>query len=216
MEELMEKCMDAAVKYLSYQNRTESEVRLYLQKKGFSEDLISKVIMKLKEYHYVDDEQYLKSFLATNQAVKKYGRKRILNDLQKKGLSQELLGRLDYHYPYKTEQKLCRELAQKYEASVKGKSLQERQKKLYGKLIRLGYGNQMALEAVNRLDWEESLEDLELRLEKLQKDFQKVTERLQKKGYKGYELKQRTLNTLAMRGYDYESIQKVAQGEENF
>ncbi|MDK2962286.1 MAG: RecX family transcriptional regulator [Eubacteriaceae bacterium] len=212
----MEKCMDAAVKYLSYQNRTENEVILHLQKKGFSQDLISKVIAKLKAYHYIDDEQYLKSFLATNQAVKKHGRKRVLNDLQKKGLPQELLNKLDHYYPLKTEHKLCFILAQKFESSVKGKSLRERQKKLYEKLIRQGYGNQMALDAVNRLDWEESSEDLEQRFEKLQNDYQKVNERLQKKGYQGYELKQRVLNTLAMRGYDYESIQKVTQNKEVF
>ncbi|WKY43459.1 RecX family transcriptional regulator [Eubacteriaceae bacterium ES2] len=209
----MEKCMDAAVKYLSYQSRTESEVILHLQKKGFSEDLISKVIVKLKEYRYIDDEEYLKSFLATNQSVKKHGRKRVLHDLQKKGLSQQLLNKLDECYPLNKEQKLCQALAQKYEPTIKGKSLRERQKKLYEKLIRLGYGSQMAIEAVNGLDWDESSDDLEQRNDKLQNDYHKLVERLKKKGYEGYELKQRTLSTLAMRGYDYESIQSLFESD---
>ena len=203
----MEKCMEAAVKFLSYRSRTENEVIMHLQNKGFADEVISRVISRLKEYRYVDDEAYLKSFLASNEAVKKYGRKRVFFDLQKKGLAEEILNKLEAYYTVKTEQKLCENLSQKYRPLIKGKSVRERQKKLYEKLLRMGYNHQLVMDTVSHLDWEETDDDLQFRLEKLEKDYQKVSEKLRKKGFEGYELKQRLINNLAMRGYDYESIQ---------
>ncbi|WKY46842.1 RecX family transcriptional regulator [Eubacteriaceae bacterium ES3] len=209
----MEKCMEAAVRFLSYRSRTENEVLEHLRKKGFSEEVIVKVMERLREYHYVDDQQYLNSYLSNNEAVKKYGRKRIYYDLEKRGLADHLLQKLDDYFSLEKEKKLCVTLAVKYESTVKGKSVRERQKKLYEKLMRLGYNHQMVLEAVNNLEWLEDQQDKEERFKRLEKDFQKAAEKLKKKGYEGYELKQRLINNLALRGYDYESIQRLLDNE---
>lgn len=52
---------DRALQYLSYRSRTEAEIRIYLEKKGFDSETVDHTLQKLKYYGYIDDEKYLQS-----------------------------------------------------------------------------------------------------------------------------------------------------------
>lgn len=57
--------LNLAVKYLSRSLKTKKQVVTYLNNKGFDYDVISFVVDKLKEYNYINDEEYAKRYLET-------------------------------------------------------------------------------------------------------------------------------------------------------
>lgn len=52
-----------ALKYLSRALKTKKQVVTYLLNKGFDQDVVFSVIDKLKEYNYVNDEEYARRYL---------------------------------------------------------------------------------------------------------------------------------------------------------
>lgn len=54
----VEKCKLAALKYVAAQLKTEGQVRDYLSRKEFNQEEIGQALEFLREYKYVDDEQY--------------------------------------------------------------------------------------------------------------------------------------------------------------
>lgn len=78
-----EKAMD----YLARGMKTVKQISDYLAKKGFSPEVAQYVVLKLKEYRYLDDEQYAKLFVEQNGKTK--GSRRLCQELQQKGISRE-------------------------------------------------------------------------------------------------------------------------------
>ncbi len=212
MKTEMEKGMDTAVKYLSFRSRTEKEVFEHLLKKKYRQKVILEIINRLKDYRYLDDQDYLKNYLSTNAQVTRYGKIRIFHDLKRRGLKESVLDQLDHYYPRQMEKKFCKILADKHYPKLRGKSIPERKKNLYTKLLRLGYERTMILDCIDTLTWEnqdqEQKDEEKIRL-KLAEDFKKYEKRHIKKGYKDYELNQRIFRSLAGRGYSFELIKEL-------
>lgn len=212
MKTEIEKGIDAAVRYLSYRSRTEKEVLDHLLKKKFQEKTIHEIINRLKEYRYLDDQDYLRNYLSANAQVTRYGKIRIYHDLKRRGLKESVLDQLDYYYPRAMEKKFCKLLADKHYPKLSGKSIPERKKKLYAKLLRLGYESIMVLDCIDDLEWEndDQEEDDEEKIRfKIEEDFKKYQQRHTKKGYRDYELNQRIFRNLASRGYSFDLIKQV-------
>jgi regulatory protein len=55
--------LEKAVNYLSKSLKTKQQVKIYLLGKGYSEETAYYVIDKLKEYNYINDEEYVKRYL---------------------------------------------------------------------------------------------------------------------------------------------------------
>ena len=67
---------DAAVKYLAASPRSEKEVKEKLYQKGYHKNEVEEALKKCREYRYLDDEAYVKSYLLSYG--EKYGRKKII------------------------------------------------------------------------------------------------------------------------------------------
>ncbi len=55
--------LSKATAYVSRTLKTRKQVKTYLQNKGYAEDIIVKVIGKLLEYKYIDDNEYAKRYI---------------------------------------------------------------------------------------------------------------------------------------------------------
>lgn len=86
------KATEKAVKYISNNLKTTKQIKDYLKKKNYSEITINYVLEKLKEYEYINDENYAKSFLLTYS--KKYGRLKLKSLLIQKGISELIINSL--------------------------------------------------------------------------------------------------------------------------
>ncbi len=86
------KATEKAVKYISNNLKTTKQIKDYLKKKNYSEITINYVLEKLKEYEYINDENYAKSFILTYS--KKYGRLKLKSLLIQKGISELIINSL--------------------------------------------------------------------------------------------------------------------------
>jgi len=79
-------CLSVAFKHFSASDKSEKQMRDFLHKKGFSEDSVEKVILRLKELNYIDDRAFARTFV---EHSKKSGKRALIYKLQSKGISQE-------------------------------------------------------------------------------------------------------------------------------
>lgn len=87
------KAKKQALKYITFKMRTELEVRDKLEHQGFDRKVIGDVVDYLKKLEYIDDNTYAKKFIKDAIHLKKYGVYRIVLELQRRGISQDTIGR---------------------------------------------------------------------------------------------------------------------------
>lgn len=83
-------CQDAALKYLMVMSRSAYEVEKHLKSKGYEGTEIKETLEFLKDFHYIDDEEYCRVYVG-NQMSKGKGPIRIKNQLKEKGISSTLV-----------------------------------------------------------------------------------------------------------------------------
>ena len=81
--EALNKAADYALKTL----KTKRQVKDYLLKKGYSEEIVWQAVDKLKEYRYIDDKEYSKRFIESTS--KTQGKRLIEYKLMMKGVKKE-------------------------------------------------------------------------------------------------------------------------------
>lgn len=87
----MTDCRNYALKLITFRDRTEKELRDKLREKGYDENTIEDEIVFLKDYGYIDDGRYAKSFTNDAISIKKWGRIRVYNELLKRGIDRETI-----------------------------------------------------------------------------------------------------------------------------
>lgn len=91
--------MECACAYLSYRDRSRSELKRYLAKKGCQEEQILQVLEKLEEYGYVDDRRLARSVISSQLETKAAGKRAAGQKLQRLGIEREIarqaLGEID-------------------------------------------------------------------------------------------------------------------------
>lgn len=92
----MEKAISLAYRYLSFRPRTVFEVRSYLHKKGlkygFTPDEIQAVIELLSDQGFLNDREFIKSFVSSRNSLKPKSRRVLEMELMRLGVSQADIG----------------------------------------------------------------------------------------------------------------------------
>jgi regulatory protein len=86
-----QRCYNAAVRYLAYRPRSESEVRQRLQRHGFDSDCIEKAIGRLKEQGLVDDMAFAQFWKDNRESFSPRSRRLTRLELQRKGLNSDII-----------------------------------------------------------------------------------------------------------------------------
>ena len=84
--------LSKTTQYLNTALKTEKQIRDYIYKKGYSKEVCSFVISKLKEYNYINDENYARAYIETYN--KKYGTLKLKTNLVQKGINKEIIENL--------------------------------------------------------------------------------------------------------------------------
>lgn len=92
LEDEKGKALAKAVKYIGSNLKTEKQLRDYLKKKEYNPATIDNVIDKLKEYDYLNDENFAKAFILTYS--KKYGKLKLKSQLKMKGIKDSIIDNL--------------------------------------------------------------------------------------------------------------------------
>ncbi len=86
------KTFDRAVNLLTYKPRSIEELRTRLLEKVWTnEEIVDEVIEKLKEYNYLNDEQFATSFASSKIRQKAIGKRRLQQDLYRKKVDKETI-----------------------------------------------------------------------------------------------------------------------------
>ena len=91
-ERSRQKTFDRAVNLLTYKPRSIAELReRLLEKPWTNEEIVDRVIEKLKEYNYLNDEEFATNLAASKIRSKAYGKRRLTQDLRRKKLDSETI-----------------------------------------------------------------------------------------------------------------------------
>lgn len=87
----LECAVNKALKYLMYRSRTVFEIKVYLHKKGFGDDIVHDVIVYLEEKKYLDDVRFCRRFIEYQTQYKPKSRFALAYELKKKGIAPQVV-----------------------------------------------------------------------------------------------------------------------------
>lgn len=123
-----------ALRLISMRDITELELRSKLERKGFSEDEIEKVIEKLRERGFIDDSKFIKKAerIAEDKMIGQFGLRQYLI---RRGINKELVDEI----PQLDETSIAIKLIDKKSHFLKDIPEDKKRAKIAGFLIRRGF-----------------------------------------------------------------------------
>lgn len=146
--------MDRAVRLLAAKPRSVRELReRLLEKLWTNDDIVDGVIEKLKEYKYLDDEQYARDVAVSKLRQKPQGKRKLQMSMSQKKLDKEtVVTAISEAFEKIPESELIERAIEK-RLRLKGKpETREDLKKFYDHLLRQGFGFDLIREKVSRID----------------------------------------------------------------
>ncbi len=184
---------DKALSFISRRERSEKEIKVYLEKYTKDYDLIDKIINKLKDSNLINKDLYMKSYINDKINFTNYGPLKIKSDLLNLGFSEEeILENLS-----KFDNNLIQERIDKYinkQLKSNKKSLYFFKNKMLVNLINLGYERNDIVSCLDKVSVD-SQKLKELEIAKLQKKYGKK--------YQGEELEKIIKRKLYEHGFFY-------------
>ena len=86
-----QRCLNAAIRFLGYRPRSESEVRQRLLRKGFDNSCTEKTLARLKERGLVDDTAFARFWIENRESFSPRSRRLTMLELQRKGLDSSII-----------------------------------------------------------------------------------------------------------------------------
>lgn len=152
------KCKSSALKYIEKSLKTEKQVMDKLFSKEYGEETVSRVIIFLKEYGFVDDYRYCDMYI--REKLNNYGRNKIKYSLLNKGVKESIVNLKINSIEENKEKEISYRLAEK-----KYKTIISREKnklKVYHKiweyLMSRGYTSYVIECTINKLKFNTELD----------------------------------------------------------
>ncbi|WP_228281956.1 regulatory protein RecX [Rubrobacter marinus] len=139
--------MTRALNVLGYRARAEGELRTRLERAGYADATVGAVLERLRELGYLDDGEFARN--AAHEKSRKYGPRRILVDLKKSGVDEEVAREaVEEEFSGDDEIEAASAAAQRrYNTGERSDALARR---VYGFLARRGYSAGVCAEVARR------------------------------------------------------------------
>ena len=156
-----ERTMNRAVKLLAAKPRSVPELRdRLLDKLWTNDEIVDSVIEKLKDYKYLDDEQYARDLAVSKLRQKPQGKRRLQQTMSQKKLDKETVASAIADAFEKLPEDELIDLAISKRLRLKGKpATREETKKFYDHLLRQGFGFDLIREKMSTVASRENTED---------------------------------------------------------
>ncbi|MDD4923272.1 MAG: regulatory protein RecX [Dehalococcoidales bacterium] len=86
-----QKCLDTALRLLNYRPRSEHEITIRLQQRGFKENDIQSVLSNLKKQGFIDDGNFARFWKDNRQSFNPRSRRMTETELRQKGVSLDVI-----------------------------------------------------------------------------------------------------------------------------
>ncbi|CAM5207638.1 Regulatory protein RecX OS=Ureibacillus acetophenoni OX=614649 GN=recX PE=3 SV=1 [Ureibacillus acetophenoni] len=210
-EDEIAKAFNRGLNFLSYQMRSEYEVRKKLLDAGFGEAVILEAIRKLEKLGFLNDETYSKALLETKKKTAKKGPKAIKQDLIKKGIDKETQEKVLNTFTYDEQLKLAKSLAEKTAKANAKKTPMQVKQKIQEFLSRKGYSFEIINEILDHIDLEREDDDWE-QIVGLQGE--KIWNKYSSK-FTGNELRMKVKQALYQKGFPIDVIDRFIEEKES-
>lgn len=90
----MQDCLDSAYYYLSYRPRSEGEIRQWLHKRGFSNEVAEKTIARLREQNLSDDLAFAQFWKDNRLSFRPKSKRLIKKELRDKKVDAEIVAQV--------------------------------------------------------------------------------------------------------------------------
>lgn len=137
---------EKAVYYLQFSSKTESELRKKLAEHEFSPASVDYAIQFVKEYRYLDDEDYTRRYIERNGTRK--SRKQMRYGLSQKGVAREMIDLVLEDTAVDEETQILSILRKKNYSGAEAEW--EETRKITAYLARKGFSYDVILSAMNR------------------------------------------------------------------
>ena len=142
-----------SVKYIMVRLRSINEIKVYLTKKGYSKDVIDKVIEKLIKNKLLDDEIFTKAYINDKLNFTNVGKYKLINELTTKmKVDNSVVYNVLESYEEVWIDRIDK-LINKYLKSNKKYSGNTLKNKLYIYLVNLGYDKDKVISILNNYDF---------------------------------------------------------------
>jgi regulatory protein len=147
---ISDKAESYAYRLLNYRPRTELEIRDKLKKRGFAEDIIDCLVLKLKEKSLVDDYNFARMWVKSRIQGNNHGFFRIRQELLEKGIDKDTIEDVvqllnkDFN-----EYDTAKQLIESRLKSVCGLDKDKAQRRLYSYLKRRGFSDSVIYKVIN-------------------------------------------------------------------
>lgn len=145
-----DKALGYSYRLLSYRPRSKKELSFRLKLKKFDKITVKKVIQRLEELDYIDDEEFAKFWIRMRLSAKPCGVSLLCYELRDKGVSQDIIDSVikeqtkDYD-----EKKVALDLAIQQKDRLKNKDLTTAKRRIFGYLKRRGFSYSDIYDAIN-------------------------------------------------------------------
>ena len=142
-----------AIKYITVRLRSINEIKIYLEKKKVSSDIIEMTIDKLIKNNYLNDDVFTKAFIKDKLNFTSMGKYRLIKELNNLKVSSDIINDNIAKIDEDTWNQRMDKLINKYIASKKKYTGNTLKNKLYTYLVNLGYDKSLVISKLNEYDF---------------------------------------------------------------
>lgn len=91
MDNSFSRLFDKTLRFLSFRQRSELEIKQYLKKNKAADDDLQKILEKLKELKFIDDKEFAVRFIEDRISYHPKSQKILGLELKRKGIAKEII-----------------------------------------------------------------------------------------------------------------------------
>lgn len=137
--------------YCAYQERCHQDVVKKLKEMQMIPEAIDQIVTHLIQENYLNEERFSQSFARGKFKIKKWGKKRIVNELKLRNITQYNIKSALKEINEKDYLQTLQTLAEKRVSQIKESNIQKRRKKLADYLLYRGWESHLVYEKIKEL-----------------------------------------------------------------
>lgn len=181
-----------AIKYINIKLRANKEIKEYLKRNEYNNTIIEKVLKKLKNDGYINEELYTECFINDQINLKNVGPLKIEKELEKLEISKETINKYIKNYSKKTQLEKINKLIDKEIKLNNNKSSYILKNKILINLINKGFYKEDIINILEQIEIDDTLIK--------EKEYNKTYTSLSKK-YSGKELEYKVKQKMYQKGF---------------
>ena len=185
------------LKYILIKMRNLKEIKKYMDKLDIKESNQNKIITKLKENNFINDERYTEAYIADKINLSNIGPNKIKKELEEHDIDINIINK--YLDKYEDEifiEKIEKIITKKIKTQKCSNYIFKQ--KIIKYLLDLGYDLDMINDSLNKFEFNSNI----------QKDYERIKRKLETK-YNDNELNYQIKNKLYQKGYSKEEIESI-------